>query len=107
MENAVYCHSSAETSERYVYRFSQVMEVDSTICAGLGGHVLTSLHQTSKSQANALNWDLPQITGLIIFHLLKIRLHIKHCLGGYTVCNMVLDVLESIVPSRHSVSGIA
>jgi hypothetical protein len=71
---------------------------------------------TSSSYANAFYRDLPQIIAVIISDLPIVRYHIKHCPalgevkdGGWedTVCSMVLDVLESIVPSHHSVAAIA
>ena len=46
------------------------MEVDSTICAGLGGHVLTGLE--SSSQANTFDGYFPQIIGFVIPDLLII-----------------------------------
>ena len=75
-------------------------------------YVLIFLPPVSFSQANTLDRNFPQIIGVVIFDLLKLanirsarkRVGEKEVI---TACNIVLDVLESIVPSRHSVSAIA
>lgn len=93
------------------------MEVDSTIYARLGGHRLMSLpqHQAlTRMRSTGTSHRSLVLSSLTFQKLDTISSIVRRFLGGGggkwvkdTVCSMVLDVLESIVPSRHSVAAIA